>query len=104
MNANIEPLQFDLGVNQIQESFLIAQKKRVFEYLSDKIATATMVSNTLGIPQKNITRYKRDLEEEGKLREVFKTTCPITRHLACYITTDKTKFPISKQLNLFDND
>ena len=34
------------------------QIKTIFEYLQEHIATASMISNETGIPQKNICRYK----------------------------------------------
>ena len=43
------------------------QQKIIFQYLQKHIATASMVAYATGIPQKNITRYKRDLEKTGRL-------------------------------------
>ena len=39
------------------------QLQTIFQYLFENIATASMVSNATGIYQKNICRYKRDLEK-----------------------------------------
>jgi len=104
MTIQNDYLQNGLGVNHASKSYFIAQKKQVFEYLMDKIATASMVASSLGIPQKNITRYKRELEESGLLKEVKEDQCKITRRLAWYITTDKNLFPTIAQLPLFPND
>lgn len=77
------------------------QLETIFYFLQDHIATASMVTEATGIPQKNITRYKRDLEEKGLLAEVKKGYCKVTNHLAWYITTNANYFPESNQLNLF---
>ncbi len=73
----------------------------VFEYLKDHTATASMVSEATGIPQKCITWYKRHLEKSGKLWEVRKKRCQITGRQAWYLTTDQRKAPKNDQLNLF---
>jgi hypothetical protein len=52
-----------------------------------------MVSFATGIPQKNITRYKRDLEKAGKLFEVEKKLCKQTGFRAWYLTTNPDLFP-----------
>lgn len=39
------------------------QLQTIFHFLQEHIATASMVSATTEIPQKNITRYIRDLEK-----------------------------------------
>ncbi len=79
------------------------QLQTIFEYLSTRIATATMISIATGIPQKSICRYKRDLENRGLLVEIEKKLCKATKFRAWYITTDKTKFTqkINNQIQLF---
>lgn len=77
------------------------QLEAIFHYLQNHIATNTMVSKETGIPQKNICRYKRDLEQLGLLAEVKKSYCKITNHLAWYITTNENHFPQSNQYKLF---
>ena len=77
------------------------QLKTIFHYLQNHIATNTMVSVATGVPQKNICRYKRDLEQLGLLAEVKKSYCIITKHLAWYITTNANSFPQFKQYKLF---
>lgn len=69
------------------------QLKTIFQYLETNIATATMVSLATGVPQKNICRYKKDLEKKGLLKEIVKKHCEVTGCKAWYITTDSTKFP-----------
>jgi hypothetical protein len=75
----------------------------IFEYLQNNVATASMVTADTGIPQKCITRYKRDLEKAGKLWEVEKKPCRKTRFKAWYLTTnpDKAAKHFLKQTNLF---
>jgi hypothetical protein len=78
------------------------QLQTIFTYLEIHTATASMVSAATGVPQKCITRYKRDLEKAGKLWEVVKTVCRETGFKAWYLTTDENKAPDhSPQLNLF---
>ena len=78
------------------------QLKTIFQYLQKHIATASMISKATGIPQKNICRYKRDLEKAGKLWETEKVKCEVTGFKAWRLTTDPNKANnVSKQLNLF---
>lgn len=78
------------------------QLQTIFEYLKDHIATASMVADNTGVPQKCITRYKRDLEKAGQLWEIEKKTCMKTGFKAWYLTTNPQKAPkLPIQLNLF---
>lgn len=77
----------------------------IFLYLQTNIATASMVSDATGVPQKNICRYKRDLEKVGRLWEIEKKSCKKTGFKAWYLTTDPLKAPKHSltQLNLFSH-
>lgn len=77
------------------------QLKTIFQFLQKHIATASMVSAATGIPQKNICRYKRDLEKAGRLWEIEKKLCKQTGFKAWYITTNPEQAPFNNQLNLF---
>lgn len=78
------------------------QIKTIFEYLKNQTATASMITQATGIPQKNICRYKRDLEKAGILWEIERKTCKVTGFKAWFLTTDAKKAPSqSNQLNLF---
>ncbi len=77
------------------------QVKTIFKYLSDNTATASMVSEATSIPQKNITRYKRDLEKNNRLWEVEKKHCKCTGFKAWYLTTNPEFAPSMNQLKLF---
>lgn len=70
-----------------------AQYKIVFHYLKNNTATASMVSAATGVPQKNICRFKRDLEQLGQLWEVRRGFCEVTGFRAWYLTTDPNKAP-----------
>jgi DNA-binding MarR family transcriptional regulator len=70
-----------------------AQERAFYEYLKHHIKTATQVTEETGILQKNITRFKRNFEKAGRLWEVKKIRCPITRRLAWTLTTDPDKAP-----------
>ena len=73
-----------------------------FDYLQSNVCTATMVSEATGIVQKNITRYKRDLEKMCLLYVIEEKPCPITGFPAQWITTNPFMFPQSNnQLTLF---
>jgi hypothetical protein len=74
----------------------------VHKYLEEHVATASMVAEATGIYQKNICRYKRDLEKTGRLWEVKKDICKRTGFKASYLTTDQTKATnVNHQLGLF---
>ena len=77
------------------------QLKTIFQYLQEHIATASMVSDATGIPQKNICRYKRDLEKAGRLWEIEKKLCKKTGFKAWYLSTNPEQAPFDNQLNLF---
>ena len=75
------------------------QTLTVLNYLKLHTATASMVSVATGIPQKNICWYKRALEKEDLLWEVYRATCKITSRQAWFLTTNTHKKPT--QLKLF---
>jgi len=89
------------NIRQEQDSNNRTQKKTIFNYLQNHIATASMVTDATGIPQKCFTRYKRDLEDLGLLTEVKYGYCEKTKHLAWYLTTNPKHFPQSNQLKMF---
>lgn len=88
---------------QSKDNDFKTQLKTIFEYLQEHIATASMVSDATGIPQKNICRYKRDLELAGRLWEIEKKLCKKTGFRAWYLTTNPEHKPkhLINQLNLF---
>ena len=75
------------------------QQTAMFHYLQRNTATASMVSAATGIPQKNICRYKRDLEKTGRLWEIEKKLCKQTAFKAWYLTTNPEKALFSSHLN-----
>ena len=64
------------------------QLQTILYYLQEYTATASMISKATGIPQKNICRYKKDLEKKGFLKEVTKRKCRLTGFPAWYLSTD----------------
>ena len=86
---------------QSKDKFITNQLQTIFYYLLNNVATASMVSAATGIPQKNICRYKRDLEKTGQLFEIEKKICKVTGFKAWYLTTNPEKAPFNNQLNLF---
>ncbi len=71
------------------------QLQTIFQYLQEHTATASMVANATGVPQKNICRYKRDLEKVEKIWEIEKKMCLLTGFKAWYLTTNPEKAPNS---------
>ncbi len=94
-------ITFDLS--QGKSSHYTTQLKTIFCFLKEHVATASMVSDATGIPQKNICRYKRDLERSGLLWEVNKSKCKSTGFKAHYLTTNPVNVSVY-QLKLFGND
>lgn len=89
------------GNGQGKDKVRQTQLKTIFHYLQEHVATASMVAEATGVPQKCITRYKRDLEKKGLLYELKKTVCKATGFKAWYLTTNPDLFPKSNQLNMF---
>lgn len=65
-----------------------SEKEMLCSFLSKNTATASMAAHALKITQKNITRYKAMLEEDGRLMVLFKAKCRRTNRKADYLTTD----------------
>jgi len=79
---------FNSLTSQLKDNYFQKQKETIFLYLQNNVATASMISKATGISQKNICRYKRDLEKAGALREVKKAPCAVTGFKAWYLTTN----------------
>ena len=86
---------------QNKDKVSTSQLKTIFNYLQSHTATASMVADATGVPQKSICRYKRDLQKRGLLYEVKKGFCELTKFRAWYLTTNPDLFPRSNQLQLF---
>ncbi len=92
-----------------KDTYFQAQLRRFREFLNENTVTCTMACETLGIPQKNATWYKRQLEDSGQLVEVFNAKCKHTNRMAAYLSANPTiiKEVVSKsrnQFKLFGND
>lgn len=79
------------------------QRETIFQYLKDHEATASMISDATGVPQKNICRYKRDLEKAGRLWEIEKKLCRLTGFRAWYLTTNPDKAHLLTSKAFFDD-
>lgn len=95
MNSN-DTITHGFNTLQNKDSYFKAQTKLYFEYLQTHIATNSMVSKATGIPQKNLTRYKREFEDAGLLFEVYKGICKHTKHRATYLTSNKALLSTKK--------
>lgn len=96
-STNNNPLHKRQGKNTDFQS----QLKTIFQYLQEHIATASMVSAATGIPQKNICRYKRDLEKAGLIWEIEKKHCKHTGFKAWYLSANSLHKPFDYQLKFF---
>lgn len=100
-NSNTQtPESFDEDI-QDKTTVFQTQYEKFREYLSKHTATAEMVAKELDIYHANLCRYKRKLQKAGKLVEVYKAHCKVTRFRAWYLSTDPEKIPQDSQLNLF---
>jgi len=86
-------LNSPLHKRQCKDKNDTSQLQTIFQFLKKNNATAAMVSSATGIPHKNITRYKRDLEKAGKLWEIGRKLCKKTGFKAWYLTTNPHKAP-----------
>lgn len=90
--------------NQIQnkDTSRLTELQTILQYLKNHVATASMVSDATGVKQKNICRYKRDLEKAEMLWEVERKSCIVTGFKAWYLTTNPDNAPNgSVQLKLW---
>jgi hypothetical protein len=85
------------GKLKSKDNYHEVQTRKFKKYLIENTATCTMVSNATGIPQKNLTRYKRHLEDEGKLIELFQARCKDTGFPASYLTCNLELIERAKQ-------
>lgn len=90
--------------SEIKDNSFATQLQTIFQYLSNRVATASMVSEATGVPHKNICRYKADLQKRGLLKEIEKKTCKKTGFKAWWITTNSDLFPVNNQLELFGDE
>lgn len=90
MNKSFKPSPSSL-TSEIKDRESQTQLQTIFHYLQEHIATASMIADATGIYQKNICRYKRDLQKADKLWEIEKKLCKKTGFRAWYLTTDPCK-------------
>ena len=80
----------------------VYQIKLVYWYLYYNTATASMVEKATGVHQKNICRFKAELEKKGVLWVVEQKKCLCTGNFAWYLSTNPDIPPFkSNQLSLF---
>jgi len=56
-----------------------------------------MISKETGVLRANICRYVSKFRKKDKIKLMYKSICPITKHRAGFYTTDVSKFLTSKQ-------
>jgi hypothetical protein len=70
------------------ENHFKSQLIQYYEYLQKNTATNSMVEQAIGIKQKNLTRYKVTLEDQGSLVVVYRGFCKVTGFPADYLSTN----------------
>ena len=90
-----------IAPNNEKHKFKDTELKAVYDYLQTHTSTATMAAIALNIYRPNLCRRKRTLQKAGHLIEIKKGICPVTKHLAAYLSTNPAMMPINSQLNLF---
>ena len=73
---------------QFKDNTTPTQLQNIFHFLQEHCATVSMVSDATGIPQRNICRIKKDLEQSGLLWELENKQCEKTGFRAYYLTTN----------------
>ena len=75
-----------------------------YEYLQKHVVTNSMASEAISIPQKNLCRYKAELQKANLLWEVDYRPCRLTGFKAQYLTTNPNLIPAinNRQLSLFE--
>lgn len=86
---------------QGQDKDFIAQMDKVFKAFKERPSTMLMVSIKTGVLRANICRYVAKWEKQGKIAEVKKDLCKVSKCQAGYYTTDSKLFPESNQTLLF---
>lgn len=76
------------------------QQRRFYNYLKRHTVSCSMASKSLRIPQKCLTRYKRNLEKAGLLTQVKIARCNITGRYVWYLSTDPQAKPQNVQTKL----
>ena len=85
------------------ENEYIIQKNKVFNSLKESPKTMLMVAKETGIERASVCWFVRSFRKNDTVR-IFKVGyCPITKHRAAFLTTDKELFKDgNEQLSLFD--
>ena len=81
----------------------IIQKNKVFNSLKESPKTMLMVAKETGIERASVCWFVRDVRKNSLVQVHKISYCPITKHRAVFLTTDKSLFKAySDQLSLFD--
>jgi hypothetical protein len=66
----------------------VAQKTKFHNHLKKHTVTCSMAARAIRVPQKNLTRFKRQYQKAGLLVEVKKSVCRLTGFRAAYLSTN----------------
>lgn len=81
----------------------IIQRNRVFNALKESPKTMLMAAKETGIERASVCWFVREFRKNNLVQVHKVGFCPITKHRAAFLTTDKSLFKVqSSQLNLFD--
>lgn len=83
-------------VNQSKDTIYHKQMQIVFNAFQQRPATMLMISKETGILRANICRYVSKFRKRDKIKLMYKTICPITKHRAGFYTTEISMFNNSK--------
>lgn len=85
------------------EKEYIIQKNKVFNALKESPKTMLMVARETGIERASVCWFVRDFRKNGLIQVHKVGFCPITKHRAAFLTTDKSLFKAhGMQLSLFN--
>jgi hypothetical protein len=85
------------------ENEYIIQKNKVFNSLKESPKTMLMVAKETGIERASVCWFVRDFRKNSLVQVHKVSYCPITKHRAAFLTTDKSLFKAhSDQFSLFD--
>lgn len=91
------------SVRKDSENEYIIQKNKVFLSLKEAPKTMLMVARETGIERASVCWFVRDFRKNNRVQVHKVGYCPITKHRAAFLTTDKALFKAySEQLSLFD--
>lgn len=88
MESKLNNPNFSKGQGKDTQFKKKSQRSIIFLQLFKESQNSKMLHIRTGIPREDITRRKRDLENEGLLKVTCKDYCPITGRLTQFLSTN----------------